>query len=140
MGDGFTCIDKRLIEVTGSLLQSVKRKMEDLRHLTASKTAAGNFPHGENDCATELTAMSQNRKHTVGASSLSLNHGCSQYAVQSTPNNGSLSNRLRPPNSADSMSSVEGSLSSRASVKNQLQRGKIQLGTHKLSLDERKKL
>ena len=38
------------------------------------------------------------------------------------------------------MSSVEGSLSSRASVKKQIQRGKAKLGTQKISLDERKRL
>ncbi len=43
-----------------------------------------------------------------------------------------------PPDSADSISS--GSLGSRASVKKQIQRGKVKLGTQKLSLDERKKL
>ena len=47
-----------------------------------------------------------------------------------------------PPNSADSISSgsLGNSLGSRASLKKQIQRGKVKLGTQKLSLDERKKL
>ncbi|KAL7442172.1 hypothetical protein ACHAXH_007297 [Discostella pseudostelligera] len=45
-----------------------------------------------------------------------------------------------PPNSADSSSSVEGSLSSRASIKNQIQRGMSKFGTQKLSAEERTRL
>jgi len=48
-----------------------------------------------------------------------------------TPKNGSRSDRIRPQYSGGSMSSVEGSLSSRASVKKQIQRGKAKLGTQK---------
>ncbi|KAL7488390.1 hypothetical protein ACHAW6_013974 [Cyclotella cf. meneghiniana] len=44
-----------------------------------------------------------------------------------------------PPNSAGSMSSIDGSLGSRASVNRQVNRGKV-LGTQKLSAEERKRL
>ena len=44
-----------------------------------------------------------------------------------------------PPNSADS-SSIEGSLSSRASIKNQIKRGMTKFGTQKLSVEERSRL
>jgi hypothetical protein len=48
--------------------------------------------------------------------------------------------RPLPRNSPDSASSVEGSLSSRASVKDQIKLGRARFETQKLSLDERKKL
>lgn len=50
------------------------------------------------------------------------------------------SSKPPPPNSADSSSSVEGSLSSRASIKNQIRRGTSKFGTQKLSAEERTKL
>ncbi|KAL3787579.1 hypothetical protein HJC23_000067 [Cyclotella cryptica] len=43
------------------------------------------------------------------------------------------------PNSADSLSSIDGSLGSRASINRQVNRGKV-LGTQKLSAEERKRL
>lgn len=56
-----------------------------------------------------------------------------------TPTNASSCNAM-PPNSADSMSSIEGSLGSRTSVKQQINRGKAVLGTQKISAEERKRL
>ena len=57
-----------------------------------------------------------------------------------TPTNGSRSIPTRPPYSGGSVSSVEGSLSSHASIKRQVQIGKSKLGTQKLTLEERKRL
>ena len=56
-----------------------------------------------------------------------------------TPTNASSSTAM-PPNSADSMSSIEGSLGSRTSVQRQINRGKAVLGTSKISAEERKRL
>jgi len=56
-----------------------------------------------------------------------------------TPRNDHSSEGLMVPNSGGSISSIEGSLSSRASVKRQIQRGKA-YGVQKLSAEERKKL
>ena len=57
-----------------------------------------------------------------------------------TPEQSLLSKQPPLPNSADSSSSVEGSLSSRASIKNQIQRGMTKFGTQKLSAEERNRL
>jgi hypothetical protein len=58
-----------------------------------------------------------------------------------TPTNASTKgNGGAMPNSADSMSSVDGSLGSRASMKRQISRGREVLGTQKFSADERKRL
>lgn len=56
-----------------------------------------------------------------------------------TPRNDHSSEGPVVPNSGGSISSIEGSLSSRASVKRQIQRGKA-YGVQKLSAEERKKL
>lgn len=80
---------------------------------------------------------------THRASPLSLKigdkHSLKMSAIE-TPQNGSRTSQLRLPNSGDSMSSVQGSLSSRASINKQVHHGKSKLGTLKLTLEERKKL
>jgi hypothetical protein len=55
-----------------------------------------------------------------------------------TPKNAIVDGAV-PPNSADSMSSIDGSLGSRASIHRQVSRGKV-LGTQKLSAEERRRL
>ena len=58
-----------------------------------------------------------------------------------TPTNASTSNgNAIPPNSADSISSIEGSLGSRASVQKQINLGRKVLGTTKITAEDRKKL
>ena len=70
------------------------------------------------------------------------------YAVTSpqsnfleTPTNASTCNcSTIPPNSAESVSSIEGSLGSRASIQKQINLGRKVLGTTKISAEDRKKL
>jgi len=147
--DYSACADQQLIDMTGELLRSVQRNIED------NKRRAEQPSHDRNGTAKVLsnavtpylskhfTSMAVPSK-TASPSArplppLSPNVG-DKRPVQPTPKNRSRAEPSRPPNSAESISSVEGSLGSRASIKKQIQLGKTQLGTQKLSSEERKKL
>jgi len=162
--DSSACVDRHLIAKTSGLLRSFQVNMKD-RSCTGktiddlTKSALYQPSQERNGIATALSeavvsplSIKSNiisiptKKHLIskiagpvmGAPLVSLNVG-DRHSVHSTPKNGQRTERMRPPNSTDSISSVEGSLSSRASVKKQIKRG-THLGTQKLSLDERKKL
>ncbi|KAL3768878.1 hypothetical protein ACHAW5_003350 [Stephanodiscus triporus] len=123
-----------------SPLSSSERDQDmDYSSLSNSATASGVTELAHATALTKTTFVSNLPSMTKASlPHKSANMYSTKMAVDETP----MISAARPPprNSPDSASSVEGSLSSRASIKNQIKLGRARFETQKLSLEERKKL